>query len=126
MGIVERITKVSSVTISRLEKELNFGNGTIKRWDVNSPSIDKIVVVANYLNVSIDYLCTGKEYKPAAVLNQGIFGNKNENNNININGGDNKLSDIENEILRVCGNLDMRAKNKLLTYAYDLESKNNI
>lgn len=64
MYIVERIqTKLKEMgsNIKKLEIELNFGNGTIRRWNDNSPSCEKIEKVANYLNVSIDWLITGKE-----------------------------------------------------------------
>lgn len=59
MEISERVKKLAKnkgLTISKLEKELAFGNGTIRNWDKNSPSIDKIQKVADYFNVSTDYL----------------------------------------------------------------------
>lgn len=62
--IVERIQALcrkTNITISRLEKDLNFGNGTIRRWSVNSPSVDKVLEVANYFNVSMDYLLDEEE-----------------------------------------------------------------
>ncbi len=48
---VERNTSMSAV-----EKELGIGNGTISRWDAVVPSGDKLVKVADYFGVSIDYL----------------------------------------------------------------------
>lgn len=65
MNIVERIQiklKEKGLNIKKLERELNFGNGTIRRWDNSSPSCDKIEKVANYLNVSMDWIITGEEY----------------------------------------------------------------
>ena len=53
--------KEKGLNISRLEKECNLGNGTIKRWESNKPSIDKVEKVANFLGVSIEWLITGKE-----------------------------------------------------------------
>ncbi len=44
------------ITLNRLEKELGFGKSSIARWDTNSPSIDKVQKVADYFNVSLDYL----------------------------------------------------------------------
>lgn len=46
-----------------VEKELNFGNVTIRRWNINSPSVDKVLEVANYFNMSIEYLLREKEDK---------------------------------------------------------------
>lgn len=46
----------NNLTIGELEKKLNFGNGTVRKWDNSQPSIDNVMKVANYFNVSIDYL----------------------------------------------------------------------
>lgn len=52
-GLCER----QGISISKLESELGFGSSSIKKWErVSSPSIDKIVKVASYFNVSVDYL----------------------------------------------------------------------
>ena len=62
MTLVERIkleAQKNNITLSTLEKHAHFGNGTIRRWDTNAPSIDKLAKIANLLNVSIDYLYTG-------------------------------------------------------------------
>lgn len=64
MGIVDRIqmkTKEKGTNIKTLEKEIGIGNGTIRRWDERSPQCDKISLVANYLQVSLDWLIFGKE-----------------------------------------------------------------
>ena len=70
MSIVERIQqklKEIGSNTKTLEKELNFGNGTIRRWNENSPSCEKIEKVANYLNVSIDWLIIGKEHHEMSI-----------------------------------------------------------
>jgi len=59
MSLVENIRflcKKVNTSVPKLEKELSFGNGAIYNWDKNSPSIDKLQKVADYFNVSIDYL----------------------------------------------------------------------
>ena len=53
---IQALCKRKNITLARLEKDLNFGNGTIRRWDSSSPSIDKIMEVANYFKVSVDSL----------------------------------------------------------------------
>ncbi len=58
-GIVERIgaiCKEKGTTLIGLERELGFGRGTIRNWDKNRPSFDKIIKVANKLNVIIDQI----------------------------------------------------------------------
>ena len=62
MTIVDRIQILCNehgTTLAGLERTLNFGRGTIRKWDTSSPSIDKIGAVANYFHTSIDYLIYG-------------------------------------------------------------------
>lgn len=64
--MVERISnlvKEKGLSLSAVEKILGFGNGAIRRFDKNSPSIDKIIALSNFLNVSIDYIIKGEEEK---------------------------------------------------------------
>lgn len=45
----------------KLEKESGLSNGQIGKWKTQKPSYDKVASVANTLNVSLDWLITGKE-----------------------------------------------------------------
>lgn len=59
MTITERIKELcdrKNITIAALERTLDFGNGTIRRWSTTSPSVDKLKLVADYLGVNMDYL----------------------------------------------------------------------
>lgn len=63
MEIVERIKalcKEKGTTMGTLEKELGLGNGSIRRWDEKTPGADKILLIANRLEVTTDWLLTGK------------------------------------------------------------------
>lgn len=51
---IRQLCKNKNIAISQLESELNFGAGLISRWNKNSPSIDKIVDIADYFHVSLD------------------------------------------------------------------------
>lgn len=62
MSIVERIKESiakKNLTMTQLEENLGFGRRTIYKWDKNSPSIDKVVSVANFLDISLSWLATG-------------------------------------------------------------------
>lgn len=52
--LIEESKNVS--TIAELERVLDISNGTINRWSSNNPSIDPLKKVAEYFNVSVDYL----------------------------------------------------------------------
>lgn len=69
--MVEQIKKLCSdnkTSIKALEKELGFGNGTIRRWDTNAPSVDKIILVANRFNVPVSLITGTDEQKEKPTL----------------------------------------------------------
>lgn len=51
---IRNLCKSNNISISQLENELNFGAGLVSRWVKSSPSIDKIVDIADYFHVSLD------------------------------------------------------------------------
>lgn len=59
MSLVERIKKLATdkqMTIAELERKVDLGGGTISRWNLRTPGVDKIQKVADYFDVSTDYL----------------------------------------------------------------------
>lgn len=57
---IKTLCKEQHISISKLEKQLGFGNGVIGRWDKSVPSYDRLSAVANALGVSVEYL-TGEQ-----------------------------------------------------------------
>lgn len=53
---IRELAKQNGTSINRIEKELHFGQGTIRAWDVNKPSYDKVVAVADRFGISVDTL----------------------------------------------------------------------
>ena len=61
--VTERIKGLCSgkgISVALLERKLNFGNGTIRKWDNSPPSVEKFKKVANYFNISMEFLMEGK------------------------------------------------------------------
>jgi transcriptional regulator with XRE-family HTH domain len=59
MSIVTRIKLLADerkMTIAELERKLDFSNGSIRRWDKQSPSVDRLQKVADFFNVTADSL----------------------------------------------------------------------
>lgn len=56
---LEGVVKEKGLTFNRIERELGLGNGTIKRWNDQSPRLDKLTAVAQFVGVSLDYLVFG-------------------------------------------------------------------
>lgn len=48
---VKKIADRKGISIRQLEIKAGIGNGTIRRWDNISPSVDNLVKVANALGV---------------------------------------------------------------------------
>ncbi|MGN7409938.1 helix-turn-helix domain-containing protein [Sporosarcina sp. SAFN-010] len=59
MSLVNRIKKLCTmkkVTIAEVERKTGISNGQIRRWDTSSPKTENVQKVADYFNVSVDYL----------------------------------------------------------------------
>lgn len=60
MALYDRIKYLcarDNITIAKLETDLDFGTSSINKWEkISSPSVNKLVKVADYFNVSLDYL----------------------------------------------------------------------
>ena len=65
MGIVERIKKLCEdhhTNFAEVERRVGISNGQIRRWNTVSPKLENVEKVADYFDVTVDYL-RGKEPK---------------------------------------------------------------
>ena len=98
MDLYEKIKELAAqknTSIRRIEEQLGYGNGTIRRWNKNKPNYDKIQAVAKYFNVSVDYLL-GREEKsdvPDLTIDQILDSIEN------YSGGE--LNESDREMLRI-------------------------
>ena len=53
---IRLLCQEKGMSLPILEATLGFGNGTITKWDKSAPNTDKLSQVADYFNVSVDYL----------------------------------------------------------------------
>jgi transcriptional regulator with XRE-family HTH domain len=60
---IKNLCKGRGITIARLEKELGFANGTIASTKSNNMRSDRLMAIANYFGVSMNYLMTGKDWE---------------------------------------------------------------
>lgn len=56
---IETLAKEKGLSLNRIERTVGLGNGTIKRWQTQSPRLDRLILVAQCLDVSLDYLVSG-------------------------------------------------------------------
>ena len=69
---IRGLCKEQGKSLFSLEKECGLGNGTINKWDRNSPSVDKVRAVADALGVPVAYLIGEQEKKPIPVFEDGL------------------------------------------------------
>jgi len=58
---IKNLCKEKEITIARLEKELGFANGTIASTKSNNMRSDRLMAIADYFDVTMEYLLTGKD-----------------------------------------------------------------
>lgn len=63
---VEKLRKEAKISQGKLERELGFSNGSISKWKNSTPTYERLQKVANFFNVSIEYLASGEEEKKDA------------------------------------------------------------
>ncbi|EJR24609.1 helix-turn-helix domain-containing protein [Bacillus cereus] len=63
VDVIKRLCKEQKITIAELERRIQLSNGQIRKWENQTPGIDKIQKVADYFNVSVDYLLGRTEQK---------------------------------------------------------------
>ncbi len=81
---VKNICKERKIPISRLERDLGFSNGYIGQLKKGTFPADRLNSIANYLNLSPQYIMTGQENETeqyyhdeeTAQMAQEIFENK--------------------------------------------------
>ena len=56
VNIIKELANRKNMSFAELERETGLSNGTIARWGKASPNSKGLEAVADYFNVSIDYL----------------------------------------------------------------------
>ncbi len=58
---IKNLCKSHGISMNKLEDTLDFGKGYISKLEKSKPNVTKIKKIADYFNVSVDYLMTGEE-----------------------------------------------------------------
>lgn len=58
---IKKLCKENNISMNALEKELGFAVGYISKLGKSTPNSKYMQLIADYFNVSVDYLMTGKE-----------------------------------------------------------------
>ena len=132
-GFGERLKKLrrdADITQSELAAHLGVvpsAVGKYERIPDAYPSVEALIKIAEFFNVSIDYLLRGIQTAP--VVENNISGALNNSSFIQANhggvvyNGDTALSPEAAELLHIYEKLNGRDRLKLLNFAVDLEDK---
>lgn len=54
---IKELCSEKGISVNKLEIDLGVGLSSIQKWkSISSPSVDKVIKVATYFDVSVDYL----------------------------------------------------------------------
>ena len=59
--IIKELAKEKKLSIRQLEMDFGYSNGYLSKWKSNTPNADELSRLADYFNVSVDYLLGRKE-----------------------------------------------------------------
>lgn len=69
---IKELCKEKGITIAELERSCGIGNGIIARWKKSKPSYERVAKVANFLEVTPEYLLNGEKEKTAPITGSGL------------------------------------------------------
>ena len=109
---IKIIAKSKDISVTQLLLNVGLGFNTMSNMKTSMPKADNLAKIADYLNVSVDYLLgrTDIENSNIATPNSPTVPTL-------------ELNENESELLRIYRSLSVRSKNELMTAAYDIEDK---
>lgn len=119
---LEAICSRNGITVSSLVKALGLSTSKVTAWKSGSvPKGETLVKIADYFNVSVDYLLGRADTTREINSHNTIRGN----NNIIGNGNNicEKPSEQETALLNIFKKLDVIRQAQLLSYAAELEKE---
>lgn len=70
--IIKELSKKRKISIRQLEMRFGYSNGYLAKWKNNTPNSDELVKIADFFDVSVDYLL-GREKKKSLAEKHGVF-----------------------------------------------------
>lgn len=57
---IKELCEKNGVTMNKLESDCGFGRGYVSKLEKSTPNSQKLQKIADYFNISLDYLMTGE------------------------------------------------------------------
>lgn len=64
--IIKNLAMSRKISIAELERTLDLSNGSISKWAKSSPNSEHLTKIADYFDVSVDYLLDREKQTPKA------------------------------------------------------------
>lgn len=118
---IKQLADERHITIAELERTTGISNGQIRKWDVRSPKVENLKKVADYFNVSVDFLLGRTKTKSFTAadekdiqktVNDMLNGLSNKSGLAFMKNGGQEISDDEAELLR--SSLEVVARESLI------------
>jgi transcriptional regulator with XRE-family HTH domain len=120
-NLVKALCIQHNTNITRLAKELGISSSVPTAWKNGAqPRIDTVKKIADYFGVTAEYLLSSEGATTNIRAEDSVVVNANSGN-VAINS--NQLSEMEQEVLRIFRTLDMRDKNRVMSYLYNIEDE---
>lgn len=131
MRIVEKIQEVldsKNIKASKMMKDLGFSSGLFSQWKAGKQqvSLDKIVGIADYFEVSVDYLLGRTDNPNGCSGDQITIGDIDGNYNMTVGKGETKplkIDGLSKEMLEKFECLDFEKKIEVMTLISNLSKK---
>lgn len=62
---IKELCEKNDVSMNKLESDCGFGRGYVSKLEKSTPNSQKLQKIADYFNISLDYLMTGEKNPPA-------------------------------------------------------------
>ncbi|HHA5456029.1 TPA: helix-turn-helix domain-containing protein [Enterococcus faecium] len=95
MNLLDRIKELAhkrGISITQLEEELNIPKNTIYQWKNRTPSTKRLQLVADYFNVTTDYLLGRNQVPDWATKDEVVELDKLLDSNVNMSYGGETLT----------------------------------
>lgn len=133
MDVMNRIIdRLSELGLSQADlcKELGINYSVFTTWKKRGtePPTKFLVHICEFLNITLDYLLTGKDHSTISSSNVGAIGN-NSNGTVTISNNNMSGSlpradnEVTEELNRILQELPLRERSKLITMIYDFEDE---
>lgn len=124
---VKALCDARNIKITGLARSLHLSPSAPNNWKEGSlPKAETIMKIAEYFDVTTDYLLYGNDQPHNKVENvdhSAVSQQNSGNLNINLEGSD--LQGLEADLIRVFRSLDLKGKAAVLTTASDEEARMN-